>query len=182
MTSDLSGFLSSRVVGAEECTEWGGLPLRIQSYLSEDLPDIQWITSVRGLVFRDCEILVVRDPRSIHLMPGGRREAGESLEETLNREVLEETGWTIGRPDLLGFMHFRHLAACPPGYRYPYPEFVQAVYCARAISLDPDARESGGYELESKFVRIESINPDELSESNRFFLARCQATCLFSGS
>jgi len=41
------------------------------------------------------EVLVVREQNGAHLWPGGRREPNETLIETAQREVLEETGWTV---------------------------------------------------------------------------------------
>ena len=51
------------------------------------------------------DVLVVRDPGGQDVMPGGRLEAGESLEDALRREVAEETGWTISRLRRIGFRH-----------------------------------------------------------------------------
>jgi 8-oxo-dGTP pyrophosphatase MutT (NUDIX family) len=44
------------------------------------------------------------------------------LEQTVRREVLEETGWAIDPPKLLGVKHFRHLTPKPAGYSCPYPD------------------------------------------------------------
>jgi len=75
----------------------------------------------------------------MYVLPGGRVEAGESLLETLKREVLEETGWTLLEAELLGLMHFHHLAPEPPDYEYPYPDFVWPVYLAEADSFHAGA-------------------------------------------
>jgi hypothetical protein len=42
----------------------------------------------------------------------------------------------------------------PLEYRYPYPDFLQLIYQAKAQQFLPEAREIDGYELETKFIPI----------------------------
>ena len=72
-------------------------------------------TGPRGLVFHGDAVLIWREADGIHLLPGGRRENGETLEATLRRELLEETGWQVCRASMLGFMHYHHLGPEPAG-------------------------------------------------------------------
>jgi 8-oxo-dGTP pyrophosphatase MutT (NUDIX family) len=112
------------------------------------------VTSVRAIVLSDTSVIVVRAPEGLHLLPGGRREPGEALVDTLTREVLEETGWTIGQIRLIGIKHYHHLTPEPIGYPYPYPDFVQLVYHAVAVQYLPEAREVDGYEIEIMLMPI----------------------------
>jgi 8-oxo-dGTP diphosphatase len=60
--------------------------------------------NVRAIIFRDGKLLVSRERRQgvEHiLLPGGRVQAGESINEALIREVAEETGLTIVADRLL---------------------------------------------------------------------------------
>ena len=129
---------------AEESASWGDghIQLRVRGYLSDMMPPLEYVTSSRAVVFRDGAVLVQRDRDSTHILPGGRRESGEPPEATLQRELLEESGWVVADPTLLGFLHFRHLTAKPPGYEYPYPDFVQVIYVTTAVTFRPDARAS----------------------------------------
>lgn len=173
MACELDILLAGWCAVAEETQTWGGgtLPLRVRSYVTDDLPPASCITSVRGLVFQGAQVIVVEDAGGMtHLMPGGRCEAGESWEDTFRREVLEESGWTLAAVRLLGFMHFRHLAPRPDGYRYAYPEFVQVVAMGEAREYRAEARESGGYELEARLRPIGEAASLELSASQRTFL------------
>ena len=104
-------------------------------------------------------------------MTGGRREPGETLEETLRREVLEETGWTLRAPTPLGFLHFRHLSPRPPGHPYPHPDFVQVVYRARAGSYDPEARMADDHELGSDFRPLAAVRALALTPHEQLYLA-----------
>ena len=172
MLADLEAFLVQSTPMAQESVVWGGsqLAFRVTSYLGLDLPPLDSVTSVRCLVFRDDSVLVVRDPESTHILPGGRREADETLAETLERELLEETGWLLREASLLGFMHFHHLNPAPPGYPYPYPDFLQLVYTAEAAELVPGARLASSYEIESTLRPIPEIQALDLSPSQRLFL------------
>ena len=139
MDPELKKFLNSSTPLVEASTSWGDmLPLHITYYLSSELPPSIFVSSVRSIVFQADSVLVVRDAENhFHITPGGRRQKNETLEETLHREVLEETGWTLSEISLLGFMHFHLLAAKPTGYPYPYPDFLMLIYIAQADKYIP---------------------------------------------
>lgn len=172
MQADLAEFLARHTPVAVETVLWAGgaMPLRLVSYLIEELPPLALVTSVRCVLLHEQTVQVVRDPDSTHILPGGRCEPGETLEQTLRREVLEETGCTIGAAALIGLRHFRHLAPEPPRYRYHYPDFLQLVYAARALTFDPAAREVNGYEIEAGFEPLAALPPLAVSEQ-RFLAA-----------
>jgi 8-oxo-dGTP pyrophosphatase MutT (NUDIX family) len=172
MQTKLEHFLEARLPLLEDATVWGGgsLPLRVTCYLGDEIPPLDYVTSVRSLVFQGEQILVGRDPSGSHILPGGRREAGEALEATLRREILEETGCTLGAIAMLGFMQFHHLSPKPPGYRYPHPDFVQLVFRADATEIVPGAAVSDDWELGSEFHPIAELAALKLSARERFFL------------
>src|SRR6185503_2650335 len=119
----LAIFLLNKAAAAQEVETWGDMRLEVATYLAGELPPPEWVTSVRAVVRQGASVLTVRDPDRVHILPGGRREDNELLEQTLRREILEETGWEVGPPALLGVKHFRHLTAKPANYPYPYPDF-----------------------------------------------------------
>jgi 8-oxo-dGTP pyrophosphatase MutT (NUDIX family) len=175
VTGSAAEFLSARVPQAQEAYRWGELRLRVRSYLCRELPPSELITSARAVVLAAGGVLVVRDPTGVHILPGGRRQAGETLEQTARREVLEETGWVIDPPRLLGVKHFRHLGPKPAGYRHLYPEFFQVVYGARAHRFDPGGRETDGYELGAAFQPTAEVQRLPLYPSERLFMAAALA-------
>lgn len=176
MQSDLFSLFDRATLIADETTAWydGTLPLRVRSYLIDVLPPLELVTSVRAVVLRGDQVLVARDPDMTHILPGGRREANETIEQTLRREVLEETGWTITTPQLIGVAHFTIFAPKPPDYVYPYPDFLHLIYATTADTFDPSARETDGYELEVSFHPIAEIDAFPIGETQRVFLRAAQ--------
>jgi ADP-ribose pyrophosphatase YjhB (NUDIX family) len=63
--------------------------------------------AVSAAIVREDKVLVVRRARppanGLYTLPGGVVEAGETLEEAVAREVLEETSMTIAPVALAGF-------------------------------------------------------------------------------
>jgi ADP-ribose pyrophosphatase YjhB (NUDIX family) len=162
LPSDLGRFLAGYAPDDVQMVEWGAEgnpgPLRVAGYLSRELPPLPYVTSVRAVVSRGDLVLVMRNRDGVHILPGGQREPGETLVQTLEREVLEEAGWTIDVRGRIGFLHFRHLGPRPPGPARGvpalYPDFAQVEFLAEALASRPGARMPGDHELESSFKTI----------------------------
>lgn len=90
--------------------------------------------------------------------------------QTLEREVLEEIGWTILSPRLIGLAHFQHLTPKPADYRYPHPDFLHLVYVATADRYDAGKREVDGYELEAAFQPLATVATLPISQGERALL------------
>ncbi|HEU5097731.1 MAG TPA: hypothetical protein VFU22_01715, partial [Roseiflexaceae bacterium] len=79
----LADFLTDNRPRIEELIRWDDLRLRVTSYLTAEVPPLGLVTSVRAIVLNDESVVVVRAPEGLHLLPGGRREPGEALVDTL---------------------------------------------------------------------------------------------------
>lgn len=150
----LESFLEKMQPIATATCQWGDSRLTMNAFLHGALPPDELVSSVRAVLVRNAEVAVMHNPGGQHPLPGGRRDVGESILETLHREVAEETGCVIGEPILLGFIHFRHLTPCPEDYRYPYPDFCQVVYAARVLDVR-DVLEPDDWEEHVEFVPYE---------------------------
>lgn len=167
--STLTDFLDLLEPEYEEVTVWsqGKFPLRVVSYFCAEVPPLEFVMSVRGVVVSDSHALVLRNCDETHIVPGGRREKGETLEETLRREILEETGWATANYQMLGIWHFHHLAPKPNDFPYLYPDFLHILYAARPTEYLPDTRLKDDYELECRFVPLEEVKTLKLQQPSQ---------------
>ena len=97
-------------------------------------------------------------------------EAG--LEETLQREMLEETGWTLQEVRLLGlYALFPSCSQMPYGYRYSWIlNFVQLIYMGEAGEYRSDASRGWRLRIDVRFHPLEQVHALPLSASQKMFL------------
>jgi ADP-ribose pyrophosphatase YjhB (NUDIX family) len=122
-----------------------GLRFSIATYLGAGYPPAEFITSVRAVVNVNGKLVALRNPDGLHFLPGGRIERGETFDQALEREVLEETGLRLRDRRLIGFLHLHHLTPRPEVYDYPYPDMIHLVYSVNGVGSliagDPDGWE-----------------------------------------
>jgi 8-oxo-dGTP pyrophosphatase MutT (NUDIX family) len=180
----LATFLARFSACAVQEELWGESRLQVSEHLCSELPPDELITSVRAVILvadgasADApghQLLVVHDPHALHILPGGRRESGETLLATLRRELLEETGWELGEPVLIGFRHLCHLTPRPPAYRYPYPSFFHVVYAVYGHTCRPEARKADDYVQGVSLVPLAETTALPLPAGQRHLLAAAQA-------
>jgi 8-oxo-dGTP diphosphatase len=110
-----------------------------EAYLSNDLPPRELCVSVYGFVMHDGHILFTRgeaDHTHKLELPGGHIENGETPEEALVRELIEETGVTPESYSLV-IINKTEVPNPPAGYPYPTPTSYMLFYAAKVSSLLP---------------------------------------------
>ncbi len=165
---ELQAFLSRHPSFGGLREEWEGVPLEFRFCLSDDLPPRAFVGSVRALVLRDNHVLLVHSSVPI-LSVGGRCGPGETVEETLLREVGEETGWRVSPLSVIGFIHARHLDGQRPAWGRPAPDFIDPLFAVEAQEFDASLLESQNPHCE--FVPIETVEQLGVDEINRTFLS-----------
>ena len=144
--------------------------MELSGYLCSETPPVDFVSSVRAVVFKEGSVLVMRNLDGPHILPGGRVEKGETLEETLHRELLEEAGVEIEVMAQIGVVHFRHTTPKPKDYPYPYPDFLWPVHVASFVDDRPDAKVQDDYEISSRFLPLGEVREMKLGEHERAFL------------
>ncbi len=168
--STLHDYLAMHRAQSDAIVDWPQSRLRLRAYRTQLLPPDALITSVRAVVSTAQEVLVLRNPHETHILPGGRREPGESFLETLQREIWEESGWIVAVGPLLGVRHFQHLTPRPPQHASPYPDFFQLVYYARPVRHDPAHQHTDSYEEDAAMLHRSLVARLALPADQRVFL------------
>jgi 8-oxo-dGTP diphosphatase len=137
---------AEKILRIEQDIAWLPRPNEIQTVLSSHLPSQELVTTALAVAFAGDHLLITNLRSRGWDIPGGHVESGEHPEETVRREVYEETAATLGSLHLLGYQRLRLLGPPPIAYRYPYPDCYQVFYWAQVISLDdflPSAETQG---------------------------------------
>ncbi|WP_296489283.1 NUDIX domain-containing protein [Phenylobacterium sp.] len=128
-------------------------PVVARTYISDRALPVALVRSARALVLRRRAVVVVRERDGYrHITPGGRLEPGETVEEAVRREVLEECGWRLGALRPLGLEHVQHVDAPPPGF--PAAGFLNPIFVAEGLSFHRSARDMTQSEVGSSLVSV----------------------------
>jgi 8-oxo-dGTP pyrophosphatase MutT (NUDIX family) len=131
----LEQFLARHASFGSWREEWLGVPLEFRTFLADELPPRAFVGSVRAIVLRDNKVLLVHSETPI-LSVGGRCEPGETIEQTLLREVAEETGWNVSPVAVIGFTHCHHLDGQRPDWGRPAPDWIDPCFAVLAETFD----------------------------------------------
>jgi 8-oxo-dGTP diphosphatase len=138
---------------------------RFEQYADSDLefrlgaPPDELITRLHLVaVDPDGLVVVCRSVEGWRFLPGGRREAGESLRQVAERELLEEAGCAVrGRPGGV-FAHQLARSRRPEPYRwyFPHPLSAWAYAVARVeVTGAPTNPEDGEVVVEVRRLPVE---------------------------
>ncbi len=160
MPTELDRYLSSLVPAAREQARWdmGYIHLHVTCYLTEAPPPDALVTSARCVVIGHGSVLVITNEDGEHILPGGRREPGETSVATAKRELHEEAGLDVSPAIQMAVLHFHHTTPKPSRYVYPYPDFLQIVYFVPVECIMPlTVADSDRYETAAVFASIATL-------------------------
>ena len=111
-----------------------------------DIRDWDTYTVASAIIERGNEILLVLNRwrrGDLWSLPGGRREPGESMEEAVRREVLEETGLQVEA-------EFAYVQETFSSIRKQY--FLTFVFLAREVGGELSVPDEDEFVLDARFV------------------------------
>ena len=124
---------------------------------AEPAPDGEVFAALVLLQDAEGRFALVYSPRRAEwASPGGFREPGETVTETVVREVLEETGLTVSAAALVpcGFERFRPLS---PAGRWPQGGGALQVYRAQLTARQPAMRAQGADVTDHRWVSLPEL-------------------------
>jgi 8-oxo-dGTP pyrophosphatase MutT (NUDIX family) len=127
--------------------------------------------SVKGVLLRkingSAEVLLLRNDRNEWELPGGRPEAGETPEECLSREILEETGLVVGVDSCI---HNGVLTILPPHTPSATDVLISAYGCHLKSPADTNASIALSDEHKAAaWIRVEDLA--DLSDAPEIYKA-----------
>lgn len=133
---------------------WKGVTVTNTWIKTSNIDKYNPVTQVYGIIFnKKKEILVCReDENSRWLIPGGHPEEGETFEETLNREALEEADVEVEDIQPLGV--FKVEFSDDPKKIIYQSRFVSKLKKLNPQTEDPSSKKT----WERKFVSAEKIS------------------------
>jgi ADP-ribose pyrophosphatase YjhB (NUDIX family) len=134
---------------------WPSARLRNRVFVDDfDFPPAL-MTSARAVVFKGSKVVVVSEIHGEnHIEPGGGLEPGETVEQTVRREIAEECGWSVGALKPLGFHFLEPLTPKPPGSTRRWGAMAHALFVTEAVSYSRAARDMTQVETGSRLTPI----------------------------
>ncbi len=132
--------------------------------------ELRFRPAVYGLILKDRQILLLRmRANGKYHLPGGGVEVGEAIEDTLIREVFEETGIKI---EVEKFVHFNEIFFYYDPSRRAY-HGLHFYYRCRPLTtaiLEDDRVQDGSAE-KPRWIDIDTLREDEFQADGAMILS-----------
>lgn len=139
--------------------QFGDKEILFREYFNDNFSDIDTTpTQSLGIILNDQnEVLLVSADNEWWGLPGGTIEQGETPEQTLVREVYEETAVTIDEQQIIPFFYVMSYEIRDGELFY---ETTQLRYISKVVRIDKFIKDPGGLQQFRKFVPIEDIDKE----------------------
>ena len=110
----------------------------VETYISDEMPPIELCASSYAFVFKNGALLQIdlregeRPTRQLDI-PGGHVDSGEHPEESIVREVFEETGVVVKVSKLIACKKVIVKGEKPSDWKYPYPDGYMLFYLCEIV-------------------------------------------------
>lgn len=137
--------------------EYRGNKIRFDIYLSKDFSKLERVTQAYGLVVNadKDKLLLVHSKTGEWILPGGTVEEGETLIQTLIREIDEESDRTVFEDSIMPFYYQTALIEKDGEYKFDLNQvrYIAMVKDDNEFTQDPDH----GI-IETKWVLFEELD------------------------
>jgi 8-oxo-dGTP diphosphatase len=128
------------------------------------------VNTAKAIIFDGDNVLLIKkeyeDGRTLYTLPGGSQDPGETLQETLRRELYEEIAATVRIIDLVKVYEHQQLSNSDPGLIKHKIEFAFHCQLAGAYTLilgpHPDPHQTETAWISKKKLSTITLYPREL--------------------
>ena len=114
--------------------EFGGKRFRLVTRLDRRLPPVHHVSTAHCLAFERGRVVLTLHHEREWTIPGGHLEPGESPEQAMVREALEEAGAVVRGGEVFAHEEIDPEDGIPAAPRYAVPAF-QVFYVAELVAL-----------------------------------------------
>ncbi len=141
-----SDFIMKKLIKVDREITWLPKPAEGRLYITDELPPLELCRTAFGFAFNGDQVLMTRLKNRDWDIPGGKIDVGETPQQTVVREVLEETFVQVEVIELVGIQEVELLGPRPENFQWIYPLSVQVYFLCRISKLMPFRKNKESYE------------------------------------
>lgn len=131
--------------------DWKGTLHLLELFEADNIDGLKNIKQVQAIPFiDDGHVVIYKHIDNYYGLPGGTIEEGESFEETLRREIYEESACTVLDFGLIGYLKDTDLSTNEVKY--------QLRYWVHAELLDEPVKDPDGKAVGREVVKLNTVN------------------------
>jgi 8-oxo-dGTP diphosphatase len=135
-----------RLIQINRELSWLPMPGEGRLYITDELPAPELCRTAFGFTFNGDQVLMARLKNRDWDIPGGKIDPGETPQQAVVREVLEETFVQVDVVELVGIQEIELFGPRPENLQWIYPLSVQVYFLCRIKKLMPFKKNKESYE------------------------------------